>query len=255
MIRSIIIEDNDFHRDKLLKLLSGHDDMEVLGHFPHAEAGLKGIRKLRPDLVFLDIEMPPGMTGIEMLAQIPKEERTFNVIFTTQYNEYAVRAIELSCLAYLEKPIDPEKLAAALEKYRSEADREHLLQKYEVLEELLQEMPLGRKPFNLPIGTGKGYRCVRMDEVVHLQAAGSYTEFFFTDNSTLMVSHLLQDWERKLTPYGAVRIHKSHAINLKYVAEYHPSDGGRLLLRWNGQEKCLNVGDTYRSGFEDLFLK
>ncbi|MCB9205347.1 MAG: response regulator transcription factor [Flavobacteriales bacterium] len=252
MIRCIIIEDNDFHRDKLLKLLAEYEDVEVLGHFPNAETGRKAIADLHPDLVFLDIEMPPGRNGLEMLAEIPEKERTFDTIFVTEFNDYAVRAIELSCLAYLEKSVAPEKLTAALERHRAETDRNQQIQKYGVLIEFLQDMPIGRQPINLPLGSGNGFKRVRIEEIVFLSAADSYTTFHFTDGSERKVSHRLNQWDRSLSEYGVIRIHKSFSVNLKHVVEYNPSDG-MLKVQYGLNLKSLPVGDTYRSGFEGHF--
>jgi len=263
MIRAIIIDDSKKDRTDLRQLLEAeHYDIEIIGQFDNAEKGLRGIKELSPQLVFLDVEMPPGMDGIKMLAEIPKAERNFDVIFTTAHNRFAVQAFRMACLDFLEKPISPTELSEALAKHRAETDNKLRLAKYEVLVEHLKDIPLGRKPMNLPLGKGKGMRCVRMDDILYMAApggdgssgtSGKYTTFFFTDGSRILVSHLLRDWERKLSPYGALRINRSNIINMKYVHAY-TSDRCAVLKSGNVLSPELTVSDKYRAGFEGRFL-
>lgn len=268
MIRAVIIEDTKEHRKSLLTLLKDIEDVEVIGQFENTETGLNGIRQLQPELVFLDVEMPPGKTGLELLAEIPSTERTFDVIFTTQFNRFAVDAIELSCLAYLVKPIEADKLKDAVEKHRAEANKELLLTKYEVLVEHLKELPPGEKPLMLPLSSKtdeRGYRAVKMEEIAYFaspsadgssnSASGRYTTFFLTDESKIEVSNLLRHWEAKLNPYGFVRISKGMVVNMKYVHTYRKSES-TVTLSYNGNKTpVLTIGDRYKSGFESGFIR
>lgn len=268
MIHTIIIEDSEEHRKTLQKLLAAYDDIELVGQFKNAAEGLEGIKSLSPDLIFLDVEMPPGKNGIQMLAEIPSKERRFDVIFTTAHNQFAVDAIDLSCLAYLTKPIDPEKLMTAISKHREAADKETLLAKYEVLVEHLKDLPSGQRPIALPLSNkadDKDLRFVRMEDIAYfvspkgehevVGAYGRYTTFYFTDGSRQGVTKLLREWETKLNPYGAVRISKFVVINLAYVHTYRRSESS-VSLFFNGKETtALSVGDAYRADFEGRFLR
>ena len=164
MVRAIIIEDSPEHREKLRNLLLEYTDIELLGQFKNAEEGLKGIQNLSPNLVFLDVEMPPGKDGIEMLSEIPSAQRNFGVIFTTSHSKYAIQAINMACLDYLEKPIDAEKLAAAIEKHRVLADQEFRAGQFNILQQFSSQRINKNQRLAIP-GITKGSR---LDTIINV---------------------------------------------------------------------------------------
>lgn len=210
MIRAIIIEDIEEHRQVLQALLKEHEDVAVVGEFENAAKGLVGIREHTPDLIFLDVEMPSGMNGIEMLEQIPPKERDFGLIFTTMHEKYARRAIDMACLDYLDKPIVPEKLTEALRRFR-ESDKESRVARNSVL----------NKKYKLAITTtikGKRYDTI-LDprSIIYCKADGNYTHFFLTDGRIVSASKGMSHYTKLLESYGLLKVHRSYLINLNHV--------------------------------------
>ncbi|MBW7914390.1 MAG: response regulator [Taibaiella sp.] len=225
-IKVIIIDYELMARNLLRGLLQSYcPNVEILADCPDLPNGVKAIRKLKPDLVFLDIEMP-GHTGLELLDFFNEDEVDFSVIFTTAYNQYAIRAFKLSAIDYLLKPIEPADLEQAVERFEKFANRQR--QALTLLKENLNN----HSERKLAVPEGNSIKFIELDTIVYFKADSSYTEIHFTDDTKLVISRTLKNIEETLEgEQHFFRSHKSYLVNMKYVAEYVKSDGGYLLLK------------------------
>ena len=204
--------------------------------------GIGLIEKYKPQLVFLDIEMPK-MNGFEMLNVI--KEKNFQVIFTTAYDQYAIKAIKYAAFDYLLKPIDIEELKTAVAKI---ADKETSETKKQV-ELLQQNMQHPKKQLNkLAVPTLDGLLFYDINDIIHLEANSNYTQIFFNNQTKILASKTLKDFEELLPQDIFFRVHHSHLINLNYIKKYIKGDGGQIELQ-NGT--CVDVSRRKK----DEFLK
>lgn len=244
MIRTIIIEDIEEHRRLLREMLQEYDDIDLLDEYENAEQGLKGIEKHSPDLVFLDVEMPPGMNGLDMLATIPSKERNFGIVFTTMHDQYALQAIEMACLHYLEKPIEKEKLAIALDKHRERADLEFRAAQNDILDSYSSQH---RRPnFKMGISTmvddSKKMTIIDVRDIIYCKASGgrgeNYTHFYLKDGTYMMASKNLGYYIKLLRPYDhLVQTHRSFMVNIEFARSFN---GKELTMEMEGYSKEVN---------------
>jgi two-component system LytT family response regulator len=221
MIRAIIIDDEVQARKLLQVLLKSHcKQVEVLEECTDLPNGVKAIRKHKPDLIFLDVEMP-GHSGLELLDFFDEKEIEFGIIFTTAYNEYAVKAFKLSAIDYLLKPISGHDLEKAIERF------ERLQHKNQINTPVQPD----KQESKIAIPVGQSIKFIDPDSIVFLKAENTYTEINLKDGSKLLVSRTLKNFEDTLKhDPNFVRCHKSYMVNRNYIENYVKSDGGYLQL-------------------------
>lgn len=225
MIRSLIIDDEIHSCDALSILIRRYcPQVEVLSVCHSGKEGIEAILTHEPDLVFLDIEMPM-MNGFEMLEQLPGF--SFQLIFTTSYDRYAIRAIRFSALDYLLKPVDKTELQAAIKKVAQQKGK-HLPGQLELLLEKMKHP--SRQVRRIALPTMEGLQLVSVDEVISCTASSNYTLFSMKDGQRLMVSRTLKDTEELLEEYGFARVHHSHLVNLNEIIKYVKGEGGFLVM-------------------------
>lgn len=221
MIRAIIIDDEARGRQTLQNLLEEYcPDVEVLALCDSAKAGIEAIEEKKPDLVFLDVEMPQ-MSGFDMLENIAHPD--FEVIFTTAHSEHAIRAIKFSALDYLLKPIDAEELKMAVEKAISNIqNHEH---------EKLKHFIENRKTFDrIALPTSEGYTFLPIKDIIRCEASGSYTIFYIKGQESMLVCKNLKEYEEMLEEGHFYRVHHSHLINVDHITKYLRGDGGQVVM-------------------------
>lgn len=224
MIRTLIIDDEPDAVESLSLLLKEFcKSVSVEGTANSFQAGLKEINLKKPDLVFMDVEMPNG-DGFDILDCFP--DRSFHTIFVTAYNNYAIKAIKNNAIDYLLKPIDIDELQAAVNRV-NEAEQQRKL----VVQANMTES-LGAK---ICIPTTDGYYYLSIKEIIHLKAEGSYTHIFTADNKSLMVSKNLKEFESILSNKGFCRIHNSHIVNMAHISRYIRTDGGYAVMSDNSK--------------------
>lgn len=227
MKRAIIIDDERLARNELKKLLAAHTAIEIVGEASNAEEGIEQIEKLNPDLIFLDIQMP-GKTGFEMLAEL---EKTPIVIFTTAFDEYALKAFDVNALDYLLKPIDPSRLSEALNRVESaELASEVEGEDIQVNRSLLTE--------NDQVFVKDGERCwfVKLSDIRLFESVGNYARVFFGTNKPLILKSL-NALEERLDQKTFFRANRKHIVNLRMIEKVEPYFNGGLLLEIKGGEK------------------
>lgn len=226
MLRAVIVEDEKRSRETLAGLLKMYcKNLEVVGEAENVKEGIKVIQQQNPNVVFLDIQMPDG-SGFKLLEQI--EQIKFDVIFTTAYDQFAIKAIKYSALDYLLKPIYPKDLISAVKK----AEKNKQVQKSgENINVLIEN--INRPPAESPkivLSTSEKINVVKIDEIVRCESDNYYTMYYFTNRKRLLVSKTLKDQEELLSEYNFIRPHKSHLINVKYIKSYLKTEGGVILM-------------------------
>jgi two-component system LytT family response regulator len=209
MIRAILIDDEKHCRATLsIQLTKYCPDVLVLGAYGSGEEGLLGIAEHNPDVVFLDVEMP-HMNGFEMLQQL--QVIPFDIIFTTGYDEYAIKAIRFSALDYLLKPINKDDLRKAIDKVHNK-NRHNLTEQFKVLLGKLDNKPKILQKIALP--TLAGFELVLLNDIVHCQSDSNYTHVVVKNGKRFLVSRTLKEIEEMLDDHRFLRLHHSHIFNL-----------------------------------------
>jgi len=223
-MRAIIIDDEKRSADNLRILISENcPDVEIISICHEAKEGIEEIRRMKPKLIFLDIQMPfaDGFSVVEAV----KEVKPF-VIFTTAFSEYAVKAFRVEACDYLLKPIDPAELRAAVERVKEKPnENDELLKRIEAIENGLRI-----RNSKLAIQGVEGYSLVDHAEVIRLEASSNYTHIFCKNGKKHTVAKLLKDFEEQLGNEGFFRTHSSHLVNLAHVTKYQRGDGGYLFM-------------------------
>jgi two-component system LytT family response regulator len=226
MIKAIIIDDEMHCRKTLSILLKEYcPDVQVMEQFDSGETGAEAIKKLKPDLVFLDIEMP-HMNGFEMLEQF--SEISFAIIFTTSYDQYAIKAIRFSALDYLLKPIDQNELISAVKK----VEEQRHLPVAEQFQMLLKQVQGKGTQFNkIAVPTSEGFELIPADQVIHCEANDNYTHLFLKNKTKIIACRTLKEMEEQLQDFPFfVRVHHSYLVNLNEVTKYVRGEGGYLVM-------------------------
>ncbi|HEU4858865.1 MAG TPA: response regulator [Chitinophagaceae bacterium] len=225
-MRAIIIDDERLARTELRKLLQDYPEVEVVDEAANADEGINKIDSLQPDLVFLDIQMP-GKTGFDMLAEL---ERAPHVIFTTAYDEYALKAFEVNALDYLLKPIEPKRLADAMQKLHVAETKENHIVPENFNQSILSEAD--------QVFVKDGERCwfVKLSDIRLFESVGNYAKVFFGGNKPLILKSL-NALEERLDPKTFFRANRKHIVNLRMIDKIEPYFNGGLLLELKGGEK------------------
>jgi two-component system LytT family response regulator len=226
MIKAVLIDDERLARTELRKLLSEFPDIEVVGEAANAAEGIEVIENLQPDLVFLDIQMP-GKTGFDMLSEL---EKAPHVIFTTAYDEYALKAFEVNALDYLLKPVDTKRLADAIHKLHIAEEKEAMAPAISSNRSLLSE--------NDQVFVKDGERCwfVKLSDIRLFESVGNYAKVFFGNNKPLILKSL-NALEERLDEKVFFRANRKHIVNLRLIEKIEPYFNGGLLLELKGGEK------------------
>lgn len=227
--KAIIIDDERLARTELKRLLQDHPEIEIIAEAANANEGIEKIGDMSPDLIFLDIQMP-GKTGFDLLAEL---DRAPQVIFTTAYDEYALKAFEVNALDYLLKPVEPGRLADALQKLEYTEGKE------------LTAIALGSQGVNRGIlgendqvFVKDGERCwfVKLNEIRLFESVGNYAKVFFSTHKPLILKSL-NALEERLDEKVFFRANRKHIVNLRMIERVEPYFNGGLLLEIKGGEK------------------
>ncbi len=226
MIRCIIIEDEKKSRETLTGLIERYcTGIEIIAQADGYRTGIKAIREHNPDVIFLDIQMPDG-SGFKLLEDL--KEINFEVIFTTAYDQFAIKAIKYSAIDYLLKPIVPEELTSAVEKVKQKKQKGKINKNINVLSGNLKKSE--KESHKIILSTAEKIHIVDTDEILRCQSDNYYTMFYFTNGSRLLISKTLKEHEELLSDHNFVRPHKSHLINLKYLRSFNRNEGGYIVM-------------------------
>lgn len=235
MYKAIIVEDELHSRELLKNMVAMYcPEVTVAAAASSVEEGVAAINTCKPDLVFLDIEMQTG-TGFDLLLQFPQP--FFEVIFTTAYDHYAIKAIKFSAVDYLLKPIDSDELKEAVDKLIKKKNNNIAPLA------LLSLMESLRKPSHAPqtitLSTSDGLEFILLADVIYVEANGAYSIFFLKGDRKIMVSKNLKEYELLLSDHHFMRIHNSHIVNINEVRRILRTDGGYAIMS-NGAQLIIS---------------
>lgn len=226
MIKALIIDDEKHCCDNLQWQLQQYcPEIEIAAVCMTSANGLNEIYTQQPQLVFLDVEMP-GMSGFEMLEKLT--DINFDIVFTTAFNQYAIRAIKFGALDYLVKPVDKDELRAAVDKVIKRTNSDSLKQLTALLTHIRKSNDLSFQKIALP--TIHGYELIPLNNIMYCESKSNYTSIYLNNSQQILVSRTLKDIEELLDTEPFFRIHNSYLVNLQYAIRYTRGEGGFLVL-------------------------
>lgn len=224
MIKAIIIDDIEQARITFKKDLQVYaPDVEVIGEANGVVEGAKLLKNIKPDILFLDIQMQDG-SGFDLIDVL--SEISFKIIFITASDAHAIKAFRYAAIDYLLKPVDPDELISAMNKFRENRINEN--EKYQLLNDSLKNH---HKPNErLALHSQDKIHIVNICDILRCESSVNYTEFHFVNDKKLLVSKTLKEFEDLLTDSGFFRVHQSHLVNTKFIKEYVKIEGGHLIM-------------------------
>lgn len=223
-MKVLIVDDEEYVRIALSEMLKANcPDIKSINFAVSVADGKKAIETNLPDLLFLDICLSDGK-GFDLLKSL--KDIPFKVIFITAYEEYAIKAFKFSAIDYLLKPIDVDELVSAVKK----AEQTIEIENTKILTEaFLRNQESSQK--KIALRTTEAIHLIDVKDIIRCNSDGNYTNFIINNNKGLMVSKTLKEFEELLVPYGFVRIHQSHLINVNFIKKYDKRSGGFVVLK------------------------
>ena len=242
MLRAVIVDDEPDAVEFINSIITEYcPEIKVAGTAHNAAEGVAEIQEVKPDLVFLDVEMPHG-SGFDLLGSFPN--KTFDVVFITAFNHYAIKAIKFSAIDYILKPINISEFRRAVDKVlKKREDKDYRTLSYEALLENLK----GGFPSKLAIPTSEGMEYLETKNIIRIEADRSYSWFYMVDGIKYLVSRNLKEYQELLSDQNFFRPHNSHLINLIHVKKYVRHEGGYIIM---SDDSSVPVS----RGKKDLFL-
>ena len=245
LLRAIIIEDEELNRQRLHELVKNHcPTVEVAALACDGFEGIKVIRELKPDFIFLDIQMP-RINGFQMLEMYG--EFDFEVVFVTAFDHYAIKAIKFSAFDFLLKPVDTDELKATVERLQKRKSKSNMLEKNR---QLLQNLQTPEKAISrITLNTNDGIHIIPLNQIIYLEADGQYTHFYLKDGGKKLSSLNLREYEELLEEPAFFRAHRSFIINMNEIKIYHRGEHGKVIMS-NGEE--IDISKRRRTEFINL---
>lgn len=213
MIKAVIIDDETNNQELIVNLLKSYcDNVSIAAVAKSVKTGYKAILEHKPDLVFLDVEMPDG-TGFDLLRLFGTID--FKVIFVTAHQEFAIEAFKISALDYLLKPLSPMHLIASVKKVEDSITQEELNLKYQTLMSNVGEHSKAKR--KIVLKTMERIYSVDINDIVRLESDGNYTKVYLSDGKRIMVSRIMKEFDELLSDVGFVRVHHSHIVNMNHL--------------------------------------
>ena len=243
-MKALIVDDEKDSREILANYLKKYcPDVTVCGLGESVSTGLEAIKKHQPDILFLDIEMPYG-NGFDLLEKCA--DLTFETVFVTAFDNYAIQALNQSAAYYFLKPIDIDELQKAVEKIKAERATDSYTQHAKILLDNISN----NTPQKIMLPTMEGFEIVTVSSILYCEAVDNFTRFFFENGPTLLICRTLKHFEDILKPHRFFRIHRSYLINPSYVVRYSKGKGGFVTMKNN---KELEVSANKKKEFLELF--
>ena len=240
-MKALIIDDERLARNELRRLLENFPKVEIVGEAANADEATKLIEELQPDLLFLDIQMP-GKNGFELLESL--DDAHPEVIFTTAYDEYAIKAFEYNALDYLLKPIDLQRLTEAMSRVVDEFEKKREAQIADV-RKLLGETD------HVFVKDGEKCWFVKLGKVRLFESMGNYVRLHFDDQKPLVLKSL-NALEERLDPLSFFRANRKHIINLQYIDKIEPWFSGGLLVTLRGNGEKIEISRRQAIRFKEM---
>jgi two-component system LytT family response regulator len=245
MIKALIIDDEKSSRDTLRGFVENYcEEIQIIDEAESAEQAIEQIKKLQPQLIFLDIELPLG-SGFDLLEAC--KHSNFDVIFTTAHDQYALQAIKVCALDYLLKPISVTDLKAAIAKISRQKTTTPQIRTF--VENISN---LNKQLSNIVLPTLDGFLVVKISEIIRCEADKNYTYFIFTNNEKVLVSKTLKEFDELLHEMDFIRVHQSHLINASHVQRYIKGSGGYVKM---SDDSIIEVSRRKKELLMERFLK
>lgn len=231
-MKVLIIDNDSSIREGLMSLLKKLcPQISEIQEADGVASGLKAIDTVRPEIVFLDVEMDDG-TGFDLVQKLGNYN--FQLVFITAHNKYAVNAFKFSAIDFLLKPIDPMDLVLSVNKALSQKKNRDLEQQVKLLEESLQNInSLKIQDRKIALNDGNVIHYIKVNDIIYCQADGSYTVFHLINSKKIMVSKLLKEYEDLFSDFSFLRTHHSYLINTSKISKFDKADGGQLIMEEN----------------------
>ena len=224
MLKAIIVDDEPYCCETITTLLEDNREVEVIAECYNAADALDAIQKHMPDIVFLDVEMPK-MNGFEMLEQLPSVN--FEIIFTTSYDQYALKAIRFSAIDYLLKPVDSDELQKAVKKVIQRSQKPIAQQ----LEILMQKIHSPSTPVSkIAMPTMEGLQMIQVEQIISCESDSNYTILYLKGKNKKVVSSTLKEIEELLEDHAFARVHRCYLVNLNEIEKYVKGEGGYVVM-------------------------
>ncbi|WP_264520793.1 LytR/AlgR family response regulator transcription factor [Flavobacterium sp. N1994] len=252
MITAVLIDDDINLRDGMKGLLSLYaPDISIIGEADSVESGVKILNNLKPQIVFLDIQMNDG-TGFDILEKLSEinGKVTSHVIFVTAYEHYAIKAFRFSALDFLLKPVAPDDLEKVVDKIRMVLEKDN---DYSHIDLLLENIRKKADNFKrIALSNSDGMHLLDINDIIRCESDDNYTKFFIKSGKPILISKTLKEYEELLSEYDFVRIHQSHLINLAYVKSYVKKENGFVVMH---NDEHLPVSQRKRDLLQDVLSK
>ncbi len=245
-LRAILIDD-EYSSSEILQYEINKIDptIVILGIYDNPLEGLKVVKKERPDVLFLDIEMPK-INGFELL-ELLEDYSGMQVVFVTAYNKYALKAFRYYAIDYLLKPVDSNLLKATLDKIKTNKRIISKTDLGDISSIVFDNVDLSKR---MVIPISNGYEVLNIDEIIRCDADNNYTTITLLDKRSILVCKPLKHFSETLKPNGFIRVHQSHLINPQHIKQYIKSDGGYIVLN---DDSIVNVARSMKKEINDLF--
>jgi two-component system, LytTR family, response regulator len=246
-IKCLIIEDDLAVRYILNSLLGELIDVEVVGEYNSVEEAKSKLDDLEPDILIIDVELP-GQSGVDYLSEL--QERGIQFVIVTGHKEYAIKAFKLNVVDYLLKPIERNDLIQAIRKCKDRLSKNAELEKYRLLADSIEQD--SRKSNRIGLTQQDAVVFVEINEIVRCEAASNYTVVVTKSNKKLVVTRTLKQFEDILGSYGFVRVHRSHLVNLDFVAKLNRLEGTQIEMI---DGTLVDISPSHRVNFLNKYLK
>jgi len=244
-IKSVIVEDEAAAREVLKNYLQKYcPQVEIIGEAQNFKEAIPLLHELKPQLVFLDVEMPFG-NAFDVLESC--KDLQFETIFVTAFSEYSLKALNQSAAYYLLKPISIEELITAVNKVQQHIVSHEIFNRNKIIVENFRETKPEKQQVILP--TLEGFEVVKMEEIVRLRGNGNFTDLYLANGQKKMVCRFLKHFT-EILPFPFIRVHKSHIININFVKSYHKRTGGYVTMI---DESEVEISPSYKEEFLKAF--
>ncbi|MBN2681277.1 MAG: response regulator transcription factor [Bacteroidales bacterium] len=240
-IQTVIVEDELSARESLKSYLSKYcPQIEIVGEAEDARKAVEVLHKIKPQLVFLDVELPYG-NAFDILESC--KDLYFETVFVTAFSEYSLKALNQSAAYYLLKPVSIEELIVAVNKVQQHIINKEIFDRNAVVLNNFREREPEKRMVILPLL--EGFEVIKMEEIIRLQGNGNFTDIYIKGGVKKMACRLLKHYE-EILPFPFLRVHKSHIININYVKSFHKSLGGYVILQDNSE---VDISPNYKEEF------
>ena len=249
MIKAILIDDDQNLREGMKSLLERFaPNIKIIGEADSVESGIEVMDNLKPQVVFLDIQLNDG-TGFDILEQLAAKNGTINsnIVFITAHEQYAIKAFRFSALDFLLKPVDPEELQKVIKKIELALEKTN---DYANIDLLLENIRKKVDKFKrIALSTSDGIHLFEISDIIRCESEDNYTKFYIKNSKPVLISKTLKEYEELLTEHGFERIHQSHLINLNYLKSYIKKDGGYVIMADNSH---LPISQRKRERLQEI---